>query len=214
MLIYLFLLFTIVPIVELAILVWIGGETQWWVPILLVIGTGVLGAVLARWQGWQVLQRIRADAAAGRVPADALLDGFLILLAGILLVTPGVLSDLFGVALLIPPVRGLVKRGATAWIKRNIEFRVGKQAATFWTHAGDGDPASQRDEIIDARVVRTTVEDAESDSRRGSRPACREPLASGQRRFTQCYWASCSRSNKTKWNTSAATTAPATGASQ
>jgi UPF0716 protein FxsA len=161
MLLYLFLLFTIVPIVELAILVWIGGKTGWWVPILLVIGTGVLGAALARWQGWQVLQRIRADAAAGRVPADALLDGFLILLAGILLVTPGVLSDLFGVALLIPPVRALVKRAAAAWIKRNIEFRVGKQAAAFWTRAGDGDPTSQRDEIIDARVVRTTVEDAE-----------------------------------------------------
>src|SRR5688572_585603 len=124
MLIYLFLLFTVVPIIELAILVWIGGQTQWWVPILLVIATGVLGAALARWQGWQVLQRIRTDAAAGRMPADAMIDGFLILIAGILLVTPGVLSDLMGVALLIPPARAVVKRAVAAWIQRNIEVRV------------------------------------------------------------------------------------------
>ena len=60
----LFLLFTLVPLVELSILVYIGQQSEWWVPILLVIVTGVVGAALARWQGWQVLQRIRADAAA------------------------------------------------------------------------------------------------------------------------------------------------------
>ena len=100
MLFYLFLLFTVVPLVELSILIWIGGQTEWWVPIVMVIVTGIAGAALARWQGWQVLQRIREDARAGRMPADALIDGFLILLAGILLVTPGVLTDLVGVALL------------------------------------------------------------------------------------------------------------------
>jgi UPF0716 protein FxsA len=159
MLIYLFLLFTIVPLVELTILVWIGGQTEWWVPIVLVIGTGIVGAALARWQGWQVLQRIRADAAVGRMPADALIDGFLILLAGILLVTPGVMTDFFGVALLIPPLRAVVKRAVTAWIKRNIEVRVGRAPSEFWSRTGATD--SRRDEIIDARVVGTRVEDAE-----------------------------------------------------
>ncbi len=160
MLFYLFLLFTVVPLVELAILVWIGGQTAWWVPILMVIGTGILGATLARWQGWQVLRRIREDAAAGRVPADALIDGFLILLAGILLVTPGVLTDIVGVALLIPPVRAVVKRAAAAWIKRNIEVRVGRAGEAFWSNVGDGAPP-RHDEIIDARVIGTRVEDAE-----------------------------------------------------
>jgi UPF0716 protein FxsA len=161
MLIYLFLLFTVVPIIELAILVWIGGQTQWYVPILLVIATGVLGAALARWQGWQVLQRIRADAAAGRMPADAMIDGFLILLAGILLVTPGVMSDLMGVALLIPPARAVVKRAVAAWIQRNIEVRVGKSASGFRSTASAGPTTTRRDEIIEARVVGTRVEDAE-----------------------------------------------------
>jgi UPF0716 protein FxsA len=156
----LFLLFTLVPLIELSILVYIGQQSAWWVPILLVIVTGVVGAALARWQGWQVLQRIRADAAAGRMPADAMIDGFLVLLAGILLVTPGVLSDLVGVALLIPPVRALVKRGATAWIKRNIEVRVGRTAAGMWSQHSGTTAQPRRDEIIDAKVVNTRVEDA------------------------------------------------------
>jgi UPF0716 protein FxsA len=161
MLLYLFLLFTIVPLVELSILIWIGGQTEWWVPILMVIGTGVAGSALARWQGWQVLQRIRADAAAGRMPADALIDAFLILIAGVLLVTPGVISDLLGVVLLIPPARAVVKRAVTAWIKRNIEVRVGHATSGFWSQTGANPASKQRDEIIDAQVLRTHVEDAE-----------------------------------------------------
>ncbi|MCI0363581.1 MAG: FxsA family protein [Phycisphaerales bacterium] len=160
MLFYLFLLFTLVPLVELAILIWIGGQTAWWVPILMVIGTGIAGAALARWQGWQVLERIREDARAGLMPADALIDGFLILAAGILLVTPGVLSDLVGVALLIPPLRALVKRGITWWIKRSVEVRITRAGADF-RQKSDGGPASRRDEIIDAKVFGTRVEDAE-----------------------------------------------------
>lgn len=159
MLFYLFLLFTVVPLVELSILVWIGGETEWWVPILLVIATGVLGAALARWQGWQVLQRLRSDAAAGRMPADAMIDAFLILLAGILLVTPGVMSDLMGVALLIPPARSVVKRAVAAWIKRNIEVRVGNAGAAFWSNGTGATGPPRRDEIIDAKVIGTHVED-------------------------------------------------------
>jgi len=159
MLVYLFLLFTLLPLVELSILVYIGGETQWWVPILLVIAMGIAGAALARWQGFQVLRRIRADAASGKMPADAMIDGFLILLAGILLVTPGVLSDLMGITLLIPPARAQVKRLVAAWIKRNIEVRIGTAGQAFWSNVGPTPPG--RDEIIDARVVGTHVEDAQ-----------------------------------------------------
>jgi UPF0716 protein FxsA len=129
------------------------------VPILFVIVTGIAGAALARWQGLRVYQRIREDTRAGRMPADALVDGFLILLAGILLVTPGLLTDVFGIAFLIPPVRALVKRGVKAWIKRNVEVRVAGMDAGFWQNAG-GLPRSGDDQIIDARVVGTRVEDA------------------------------------------------------
>jgi UPF0716 protein FxsA len=161
MLLYLFLLFTVVPIVELAILIRIGQATVWWFPVLLVIATGIVGAALSRWQGLRVYQRIREDARAGRMPADALVDGFLILLAGILLITPGVLTDVFGIAFLIPPIRALIKRGVKAWIRKNVEVRVSRAAGMsgeFWQGVDVAAPAHQ-DEIIEARVLGTRVED-------------------------------------------------------
>ena len=78
MLLYLFVLFTIVPLVELSLLIWIGGQTAWWVPIVGVVLTGIAGAALARWQGWRALQRIQDDMRAGRIPAGAVIDGVLI----------------------------------------------------------------------------------------------------------------------------------------
>jgi UPF0716 protein FxsA len=127
---------------------------------LLVIATGIIGAALARWQGWQALERIRADARAGRVPAGAIIDGVLILIAGILLVTPGILTDLVGFALLIPPLRALMKRGVAAWIRRNVAVRVSRAEAGYW-HEAEGAQDLRRDEIVDAKVLDTHVEDAE-----------------------------------------------------
>ncbi len=160
MIFYLFLLFTLLPFIELAILIKIGMATNVWVPIALVLFTGMTGAALARWQGLRVYRRIREETLAGRMPADALVDGFLILLAGILLVTPGVLTDFVGLAFLIPPVRTLVKRGVKAWIRRNVEVHVSGMNAELWQTA---DRARQNgdDEIIDARVLGTHVEDAD-----------------------------------------------------
>jgi UPF0716 protein FxsA len=160
MFLILFLLFTILPLIELTILIRIGQVTEWWVPILLVIATGIAGAALSRWQGLQVLERIREDARSGRVPADALIDAFLILLAGILLITPGIVTDLAGCALLIPPIRAIVKRAVAAWIKRKIEIRVGRVASQFKSPAADASQQRGHDEIIDVKVLNTRVEDA------------------------------------------------------
>src|SRR5262245_46690310 len=124
MMFYLFLLFTVVPLAELAVLVWLGEWTVWWVPILIVLADAVLGAVLVRWQGLRTLRRIQEDMAAGRRPVCVLFDGALVLVGAVLLITPGVLTDVAGFALLIPPVRAVVKRGAKAWIARHIEVRV------------------------------------------------------------------------------------------
>lgn len=159
MLFYLFLLFTVLPIVELAILIRIGEATEWWLPVALVIFTGIAGAALARWQGLRVIQRIRDDTRAGRMPGDALVDAFLVVLAGLLLIFPGVLTDFIGIALLIPPIRALVKRGVKAWMKRHVEVRVGSSATGFWT-SNSSRPRVANDEIIDARVIGTRVEDA------------------------------------------------------
>src|SRR5262249_37383132 len=124
MLFYLFLLFTVVPLCELAVLIWVGQITVWWLPVLIVLVDAVLGAVLVRWQGLRTLNRIQEDLAAGRMPGDSLVDGLLVLVAAVLLITPGVLTDVAGFALLIPPVRHLVKRGAKAWLARRVEVPV------------------------------------------------------------------------------------------
>jgi UPF0716 protein FxsA len=161
MFLYLLLLLTILPLVELALLIWIGGLTAWWVPIVGVLVTGIAGAALARWQGWRAVKRIQDDMNAGRVPAQAVIDGVLILIAGILLVTPGVLTDAFGFALLIPPIRAAVKRGAMAWFRRKVEVRASRFTSTFRANGLGANGASPRhDEIIEAKVIRSHVEDA------------------------------------------------------
>jgi UPF0716 protein FxsA len=158
MLFYLFLLFTLVPLVELWLLVRIAHETSLLFTIALVLTTGIVGAALARWQGFRTLGRIQDELAAGRMPADAMIDGVLILIAGLLLVTPGVLTDSVGFVLLIPPLRSLLKRGVVAWIRRN--FRVDTVVVGHPPGGGQGGHRAGGDEIIDARVVETRVEDA------------------------------------------------------
>ena len=78
--------------------------------IALVLGTGIVGAWLAEQQGLQTMLRVRNNLQQGIMPAEDLLDGFLILIAGIVLLTPGLLTDCTGILLLIPPVRFRFKR--------------------------------------------------------------------------------------------------------
>lgn len=117
----LILLFTLVPLAELALLLKLGEATAWWFPVLLVAATGVLGAALARRQGRTVLRDIRGELHAGRMPADALLDGLYVLMGGALLITPGVLTDAVGLCCLLPPTRRRMKRWLKRWLRQQIE---------------------------------------------------------------------------------------------
>ena len=118
---WLLLLFVVTPLGELAILLkvneWLG---SWRETILLVILTGFVGAWLAKAQGLMVLHQIQQDMNAGRLPAPRLLDGLMIIVAGALLVTPGLITDAIGFLLLIPDVRALVKQ----WLRARIEDRI------------------------------------------------------------------------------------------
>ena len=154
---YLFLFITLLPIVEILVLVKIGQSTEWWVPILWVIAMGFAGLAVVRWQGLKAFQQVREETRSGRMPADRFVDGLLRLLAGFLLIFPGVLTDIAGAALLVPPIRTLIKRGAKAWMRRHIEVRIGGLAANF-PQSGNP-PAHRQDEIIDARVISSRVED-------------------------------------------------------
>ena len=116
----LLLLFTIVPLIELYLLIKIGGVIGVVPTIAIVVGTGVLGAWLARWQGLAVLRRISDEMAAGRLPTDALIDGLLILVAAAVLLTPGLLTDSLGFVLLVPASRALVRKVVAAAIARRV----------------------------------------------------------------------------------------------
>jgi len=119
----LLLLFTVVPLIELFLLIKIGGVIGVVPTIAIVIGTGVLGAGLARWQGLAVLRRINDDMTAGRLPTDALIDGLLILVAAALLLTPGLLTDTVGFVLLVPASRAVVRKAVAAGIARRVQVK-------------------------------------------------------------------------------------------
>ena len=114
----LFLAFTIIPVSEIYILIAIGGQIGILPSIALVILTGIVGASLARSQGLQTLGRIRDSFQQGVVPGEELLNALLIAIAGIVLLTPGFLTDAAGLFLLIPATRTLCR----GWLKRRIEL--------------------------------------------------------------------------------------------
>ena len=116
----LFLLFTIVPTVELYLLIQIGKQVGAPETIAFVIIMGILGAVLARAEGLRVLRAWRDALAVGRTPEDGVASGALILLAGVLMITPGVLTDVAGLLLLLPFVRRPVARYVTRRLERAV----------------------------------------------------------------------------------------------
>jgi UPF0716 protein FxsA len=119
----LLLLFTLVPLVELYLLVRVGSAIGVAPTVGIVILTGALGAGLARWQGLAALRRLQEDLAAGRPPTDALIDGLLILVAGAVLLTPGLVTDAAGFVLLVPAGRAAVRKAVSAAVARKLAVR-------------------------------------------------------------------------------------------
>lgn len=124
---YLFLLFTVVPFIELYLLLAVGRTAGFWPTVAFVLGTGLLGATLARKEGLRVLRGWQAAMAQGRVPEEGILSGVLVLLGGALLIAPGVLTDLTGVLLLLPPTRRLI----SARVRRVLERRAQSGGGAF-----------------------------------------------------------------------------------
>ena len=117
------LLFIVTPLVELAILIYLGTLIGIINTILIVVTTGILGAFLARTQGLATLSRIRSSMERGILPSDELFQGSLIVIGGLLLVTPGMITDLVGFAMLIPQTRNIVIKWLRKLIQRKIERR-------------------------------------------------------------------------------------------
>ena len=123
MLLRLTLLFVLMPLVELAILVFLGTIIGAFYTILIVVLTGILGAILTRSQGLATLSRIRSSLQRGILPANELFDGALILVGGLFLLTPGIITDIFGLAVLVPQTRHIIGRLFRSLIYRRIQRR-------------------------------------------------------------------------------------------
>ena len=110
MLLKLFLAFTLIPVAEIYLLIEIGGHIGALNTVALVVATAFAGAYLARIQGMQTMVRVRTSLQQGIMPTDELVDALLIFAAGIVLLTPGFVTDAVGLLLLIPETRTVVKR--------------------------------------------------------------------------------------------------------
>ncbi|WP_425617562.1 FxsA family protein [Anatilimnocola sp. NA78] len=140
-----FLLLTVLPIVELTLLLLLGRYTSVVTAVGFVLITGVIGALLLRWQGVQAWRNVQRDLREGKMPAASLMDGFLIVLASALLISPGVLTDLVGITLLIPWCR--------RWYGRLLGWYLQARVITTFARGGGDSAAPRRTEVIDSYVV-------------------------------------------------------------
>lgn len=114
------LLFVLVPVLELLLLIRMGEWVGLWPTLGLVVLTGATGAALARLEGLRVLFQFQKELASGRLPGQALLDGISVLVGGAFLLTPGIVTDLAGFALLLPPSRRWIQRRVRARLERRL----------------------------------------------------------------------------------------------
>lgn len=117
---YLLFAFIVVPLVELWLLMRVGEFLGAGRTIMIVVVTGVVGAAAARRQGASMLRLIQADLASGQMPAPHMIDGLMILIGGLLLATPGLITDTIGFLLLIPVIRNEIRQ----WMRRKLEQKL------------------------------------------------------------------------------------------
>ncbi|MFW2389275.1 MAG: FxsA family protein [Polyangiales bacterium] len=116
----LFLLFTVVPLIELYLLIAVGRVLGPVATIGLVVLTGAVGAWFARLEGARVIRRWQEAMARQQMPKDGVIDGFLIFIGGLMLITPGILTDVAGLSMVMPPTRRLIAGLLRTWVERQI----------------------------------------------------------------------------------------------
>ena len=152
----LIILFIVVPIAELAVLIQVGQAIGVWWTIALLVADAILGSLLARSQGRLTWRRFNEALQAGRAPAREVMDGALVLFGGALLLTPGFLSDILGIVLLLPPTRALVR----AILVRRF---AGRMVASMTAGPGVRGPDAQQPRGRQAYDVEGTAVDSPPD---------------------------------------------------
>jgi UPF0716 protein FxsA len=124
------LILAAIPLIEIALFIQVGSLIGVWATIGLLLLSALLGVLLARRQTREVLRGMQAAAARGDDPSDRIIDAFLVVVAGGLLIVPGFLTDALGLLLLLPAVRAALLRGFGRRIaRRTVAFRFRGQAA-------------------------------------------------------------------------------------
>lgn len=121
-------LFVLVPVVELALLIRLGEIIGLWPTLGIIVLTGVAGSALAKQQGFSTLRKLQDRTRRGEMPGRELLDGVIILVAGALLLTPGVLTDILGFMGLVPFTRGFIRK----FVIRQFKKRESMKFQVFW----------------------------------------------------------------------------------
>lgn len=118
------LLFIFIPLIEIALLIQVGQVVGLGSTLLLIVFTGILGAWLARSQGFMLLNRLNRELASGQMPSETMFEGLMILCGGLVLLTPGLVTDALGFFLLLPWGRRIIIR----WIQSKLEqqFKQGR----------------------------------------------------------------------------------------
>ncbi|MEJ7797865.1 MAG: FxsA family protein [Solirubrobacteraceae bacterium] len=153
--ILLFVLFVVVPIAELYVLIQIGQEIGLWPTIALLIVDSLLGAALMRSQGRAAWRRLHSALGEGRVPGREVIDGALVIFGGALLLTPGFLSDILGLLLLLPPTRAIIRRLLLQRFAGRIVASAasGAQSRIFAFGERPGGHRGGHDDIVDSSAT-------------------------------------------------------------
>src|SRR6266513_3998576 len=131
MLLPLVLLFIVVPIVEIYVIIQVGQAIGALWTIALLVADSIAGSMLMRSQGRAAWRRFNEAMAAGRPPAREVLDGALVIFGGALLLTPGFLTDILGLVLLLPPTRAVVRAFSSRFVRRRLATGGGATVFTF-----------------------------------------------------------------------------------
>lgn len=161
----LFLLFVAMPIIEISLLIQVGGAIGGWNTIAIVIVTAFLGAHFVRREGLSTLQSAQRKMQQNQLPGNEMIDGLMLVVAGVLLVTPGFITDIFGFLLVLPGSRHLIRKLVVKHMKVRVVTASNQQFYGQSTHRDPFNPTSSNDngDIIDGEYSDKTEND---DSRR------------------------------------------------
>jgi UPF0716 protein FxsA len=171
------LLFIVVPIAELYVIIKIGAVIGLWPTLAILVGDAILGSLLLRQQGREAWQRFNAAIAEGRFPGREAADGVMVAAGGTLLLTPGFITDVVGLLLLLPPTRAGIRRGLFGFLRRRFAL-VGGAVGGYRRvrdHRRGGDRATADRTAAEGRYdVEGSAEEVSGDQPQGGERGDRE----------------------------------------